>query len=126
MCLGSGGLAPFGYFTSSWLVSVGSTRLAASKLVFDSRVVGSNWFITFAVTCWILWKSRNDLVFNHHVPQVKEVLFRVHHMVHDCQAANRCRIPSKAHHEEVLVSWTPPPRFCLKFNTDGSVREHGR
>ncbi|KAJ1377679.1 hypothetical protein SESBI_48643 [Sesbania bispinosa] len=42
-----------------------------------------NWHYTFAVTIWILWKARNELVFLNSIPTVEDIVFRVRHFTSD-------------------------------------------
>ncbi|KAJ1381471.1 Ribonuclease H-like superfamily [Sesbania bispinosa] len=87
----------------------------------------TNWASTFTIVAWLLWKVRNDWCFNHIVPNVDDVVYRVRSHVEEYLWPAGSLITHGGHCiKSVHVGWTPPPPGWVKFNTDGSVKDRGK
>ncbi|CAL1403678.1 unnamed protein product [Linum trigynum] len=79
----------------------------------------------FGITCWSLWRTRNDRVFAGKVVSAEAFLQRVRAWINVVQTAmdndkaihQHC-LPART---EELISWKPPPAEWVTLNTDGFV-----
>jgi len=81
-----------------------------------SNARGSNGTL-FIVTCWILWRRRNEALFNDVNLQHWEILSHIHMLVSDIHKAYGV-IPHQA--LPWSVKWHPSPCGSYKFNVDCS------
>ncbi|KAF7845007.1 putative ribonuclease H protein At1g65750 family [Senna tora] len=87
--------------------------------------LGLDWKILFAISCWIIWKKRNKLVFENISTSVDDLYFSI---LNFARAVERSREDLKitAHIPQRItrfVGWQPPRTGGVKCNVDGSV--HG-
>ncbi|CAI0375210.1 unnamed protein product [Linum tenue] len=81
--------------------------------------------LLFGITCWSLWRTRNDRVFAGKVVSAEVFLHRVHAWVNVVKNAmdmdKAVHYPSPPARTEEMISWTPPPPEWVTLNSDGSV-----
>ena len=91
----------------------------------DSRM-GSEWPKVFSVTCWWLWRWRNDRSFNRNpsipVDQVSFIFSRVGEIKAAMERNDFARNPTPRRRQEVLVRWQHPREGWVKLNTDGASK----
>ncbi|CAN1123547.1 Putative ribonuclease H protein At1g65750 [Linum perenne] len=93
---------------------------------WKTNIADSERSLTFGYTCWILWKSRNEKVFEGRNCSVDSVVARVRFWVSTWNSATseinslKCGVASQA--RTIQVSWEAAPRPKSTLNTDGSVR----
>ncbi|XP_062112468.1 uncharacterized protein LOC133823623 [Humulus lupulus] len=77
-----------------------------------------------AVLCWVLWKIRNELVWNKINLVVNKVVFLTKLTLNQYRSAQeRLQRSSSNQHddEEVLEQWTKPQIGMIKVNVDGAL-----
>lgn len=67
--------------------------------------------------CWLIWKRRNDAIFNDNKWTDWFMLNQIHDL-HDLVIRDFDAQPSHRPPREVI--WPPPPANCFKLNVDGS------
>lgn len=89
----------------------------------DQRRYGHNhWDLLFGVTLWLLWKWRNNLVFNQdaYPTYAKSIIKKmVCEIITSRETSVKGDSPMKS---ETLVGWKRPKEGYFKLNTDGSYR----
>ncbi|CAN1173743.1 Putative ribonuclease H protein At1g65750 [Linum perenne] len=81
--------------------------------------------LTFGIIIWILWKARNEAIFEDKLVTCDQLRLRVLYwiagvretMKADSQVASR----GASRHVEAHIGWKAGPQDCITINTDGSV-----
>lgn len=90
-------------------------------LAYEKHSMNIPWRFIFPQALWLLWKQRNEAVFNKG---------KLNERLHDIclqQATEFYALsmaPDKEKKRQVLVGWSPPPGGFFKLNTDGSVSKN--
>ena len=86
---------------------------------------GEEWPRAFAMTCWWLWKWRNERIFavNPRIP-IDQGAFLMARCREVCRAfeVDGRNSSNKRKREEVLIRWRYPHEGWVKLNTDGAAR----
>ncbi|CAN1811593.1 Putative ribonuclease H protein At1g65750 [Linum perenne] len=88
-------------------------------------IQSKDFCLLFGVTIWLLWKTRNEAIFEQKFVTSDQLRLRVLHWITGVR--ERMRADSQAlsgslrTREEVLASWRPAPEGWITINTDGSV-----
>ncbi|CAN1189279.1 Putative ribonuclease H protein At1g65750 [Linum perenne] len=86
--------------------------------------------LSFGLVIWLLWKARNEVVFEHKPATSDQLRLRVLHWIAGVRETMRAesRVLFKQAHdrEEVLVQWEPAPEDFITINTGGSVLQPNR
>ncbi|CAN1725728.1 Putative ribonuclease H protein At1g65750 [Linum perenne] len=81
--------------------------------------------LTFGITIWILWKARNEAIFENKLATCDQLRLRVLHWiagVRETMRADSQAISGRASRRiETHVGWKAGPSDCITINTDGSV-----
>lgn len=86
---------------------------------FDLDFGKGNAIILFAVTAWLLWKHRNQVIFQQSVGTLKELLCSATYFAG--HIAQVIAISSKLQRVEgYQTRWCPPEANWVKINTDGA------
>lgn len=89
-----------------------------------------NWVTFFGVTLDLIWRNRNDFVFNKKVFAPLASVLKIRNQVDwivNCLMIRSINLPQLNNSSVDLVEiWSPPPHGVWKMNCDGSVRNHGR
>ncbi|KAF7830866.1 ribonuclease H [Senna tora] len=96
-----------------------------NRHVHAGNDISENWQTTFGVAVWHIWKNRNLIVFENHIPNMQDLFFQILYMVKDTLL---CKEPmgnmiSKSSKAFRMIGWKPPDREKVKCNVDGSVFE---
>lgn len=86
---------------------------------------GDEWLRAFAMTCWWLWKWRNERIFNNNpripLDQGAFIMARCREVRMALEIEGSC-LSSKRKREEVMIRWSYPREGWVKLNTDGAAR----
>ncbi|KAL5171611.1 putative ribonuclease H protein [Glycine soja] len=88
-----------------------------SKDCIQNNIKGDKG-ILFSITCWFIWRSRNEEIFNDKVQPVWHIANQIH-TLNDIiykDVTQSLQQPSP-----MLVLWIAPPGNVMKLNTDGSA-----
>ncbi|CAN1145565.1 Putative ribonuclease H protein At1g65750 [Linum perenne] len=81
--------------------------------------------LIFGTAIWLIWKARNEAVFEHTSMTSDQLRLRVLHWiagVRETMRANSLTLSETTRHKEQLsVQWKPAPEGFVTLNTDGSV-----
>ncbi|KAJ1375402.1 Reverse transcriptase zinc-binding domain [Sesbania bispinosa] len=90
------------------------------------NVAGTPWSFIFPVAVWLIWKDRNNLIFNSKTDLPSNLFFRIisHARRIISTIASPCPISQRIFKNKVLISWARSPQGFIKLNVDGSVLEH--
>ncbi|KAK9081324.1 hypothetical protein Syun_031103 [Stephania yunnanensis] len=95
------------------------------NLMCGTKIIGVEWSIFFATTCWLLWNTRNRIVIGEETVSHMELCHMITAKAKSFQQANdfftslKHDSPSKEH----LIGWHCPPEHWVKVNTDGALKE---
>ncbi|XP_004288816.1 PREDICTED: uncharacterized protein LOC101301910 [Fragaria vesca subsp. vesca] len=96
----------------------------ARKWFIDNHY-DSNLFGKFIVTCWQIWKDRNDAVFRGKTPRSNATvaaaaahLLAMSNIQTDSSSTRNLDTPGT---DSEMIRWSPPPFDRVKINFDGSV-----
>ncbi|OMO52011.1 reverse transcriptase [Corchorus capsularis] len=86
--------------------------------------IEGNWRMRVAFTCWYIWKSRCEAVFNKCDINPDLVVMRINRAIQEFEWAEKQKFkldcPRTMGREEVETKWIKPPDGWLKVNSDGS------
>ena len=71
------------------------------------------------VYCWLIWKARNSLVWQHRQPHASAIIHSATRLVQDWKAA--ASESSGLMPYPISESWQPPDSSTIKINIDGSL-----
>ncbi|CAN1168920.1 Putative ribonuclease H protein At1g65750 [Linum perenne] len=81
--------------------------------------------MTFGIIIWILWKARNEAIFENTLATCNQLRLRVLHWiagVRETMKADLQVLPKVASKRiDTHIGWKAGPRDCITINTDGSV-----
>ncbi|CAN1170985.1 Putative ribonuclease H protein At1g65750, partial [Linum perenne] len=81
--------------------------------------------LPFGITIWLLWKSRNEAIFEQKPGTSDQLRLRVLHWIvgvrETMKADSQVEFGGAKQREEVLIQWCPTPEEFVTINTDGSV-----
>ncbi|CAN1132850.1 Putative ribonuclease H protein At1g65750, partial [Linum perenne] len=83
--------------------------------------------IKLGITCWYLWKSRNDFIFNNVANSAVMTASKIRSWVQTVQSALTSipKIDGRSNNRERIdIAWEPGPTGWVTVNTDGSVLSH--
>ncbi|XP_074298539.1 uncharacterized protein LOC141629436 [Silene latifolia] len=100
---------------SEWLTRCASNDVSTNE---------ANWPMMFAITCWWIWRWRNNVVFGRENKNPTEPRqFLTHQFEMSKKAFDRYDLfipqPRPAN-IEVFIRWVPPPHTWVMLNTDGA------
>ncbi|KAF7833600.1 hypothetical protein G2W53_015933 [Senna tora] len=85
------------------------------------------WPSTFSIICWLIWKHRNNWVFN----KAHKPIFSIVHSINyhtkaflDCGLLKHSSWSPSESNKNMHIKWKPPECGSLKFNVDGSCWRH--
>ncbi|XP_019181390.1 PREDICTED: uncharacterized protein LOC109176414 [Ipomoea nil] len=84
---------------------------------------GTVWSSTFVYILWLLWKARNNLIFNQKRDTVVQIVGTARSMALEA----RCYIVNNkgsVHGQHKWVSWSNPQPGWVKLNTDGAMKSN--
>lgn len=88
--------------------------------------MGSEWPRVFAITCWWLWRWRNDRSFNRSpsipLDQVSFIFLRVGEIKKAMEQREQGTVNKQGRRQEILVKWVSPKEGWVKLNTDGVAK----
>ncbi|CAN1186551.1 Putative ribonuclease H protein At1g65750 [Linum perenne] len=87
--------------------------------------------VTFGITIWILWKERNEAIFEGKPATCDQLRLRVLHWIAGVRETMRAdsQVTSKdvTRRMDTHIGWKAGPSDCITINTDGSViQPHSR
>ncbi|KAF7806109.1 ribonuclease H [Senna tora] len=96
-----------------------------NRRVHVGNDISENWQTTFGVAVWHIWKNRNLIVFENHIPNMHDLFFQILYMVKDTLLCKETmgNMISKSSKAFRMIGWKPPDREKVKCNVDGSVFE---
>ncbi|CAN1243679.1 Putative ribonuclease H protein At1g65750, partial [Linum perenne] len=81
--------------------------------------------LTFGITIWILWKARNEAIFENKLATCDQLRLRVLHWIVGVQETMRAdsQVISKVASQRIdtHIGWKAGPCDCITINADGSV-----
>ncbi|CAN1826177.1 Putative ribonuclease H protein At1g65750 [Linum perenne] len=81
--------------------------------------------LTFGITIWILWKARNEAIFENKLATCDQLRLRVLHWIVGVRETMRAdsQVISKVASRRIdtHIGWKAGPSDCITINTDGSV-----
>ncbi|CAN0906062.1 Putative ribonuclease H protein At1g65750 [Linum grandiflorum] len=81
--------------------------------------------LEFVITCWLLWKNRNEVVFQNASVSCDQLRLRVLNWIagvrETMKAGDKVFSTAASVRNEVLVGWNAAPSDFVTVNTDGSV-----
>lgn len=87
---------------------------------------GDNWPRVFVMTCWWLWRWRNERAFNAKpnfpINQCAFIMARVSAISRAMDTNEEHRCYGKRKRQEVMICWTHPRDGLVKLNTDGAAK----
>ncbi|WCJ44200.1 RNA-directed DNA polymerase (reverse transcriptase)-related family protein [Euphorbia peplus] len=90
------------------------------------QIFVENWVLMFVVTCWVLWKNRNVIVFQGGKCTILDIVTSIKIRCKDIIESNRNRdmykVSHKANRVDRLIGWSRPRPGWVKLNTDGAVK----
>ncbi|KAJ1382540.1 Reverse transcriptase-like [Sesbania bispinosa] len=91
----------------------------------QQTVDGIPWSTYFGVAIWILWKSRNEVVFSSNQSRMdaRSILYKIYFHCHEIIHCTRNSLSTSnsVKYDTILVGWTFPPYDIIKCNIDASV-----
>lgn len=91
-----------------------------------TAIRGSEWPREFVVTCWWLWRWRNEKSFNStpSIPldQASFLFARIGEIKRAVERADSMLIASNVRKQEVYIKWKYPKEGWVKLNTDGAAK----
>ncbi|CAN1824009.1 Putative ribonuclease H protein At1g65750 [Linum perenne] len=92
---------------------------------FTRELNSSNRGQLVGITAWLIWKARNESIFDNASVTSDQLRLRVLSWIAGVQETMRAQSLSlsevEARQRETLISWIPPPDDSITINTDGSV-----
>lgn len=89
-----------------------------------------HWSTTFGVAVDVLWRSRNDMVFNHQSRDSHAMACVVHNTMVGIRRAQimfgKSQLTRSMGDPPSNIKWTPPPSGWIKVNCDGARSEMAR
>ncbi|XP_074314431.1 uncharacterized protein LOC141649645 [Silene latifolia] len=102
---------------SEWITRCASNDVSTNE---------ANWPMMFAITCWWIWRWRNNVVFgseNENPTEPRQFLFQQFEMNKKAFDRFDLFIPQpKPANIEVFIRWVPPPHSWVLLNTDGASK----
>ncbi|KAJ1410078.1 Ribonuclease H domain [Sesbania bispinosa] len=94
--------------------------------VSHSRDLGDGllWSLVFGIACWILWSSRNEVVFQQSIWDAQRITHRILVAAHNFVRYSRMdggHLHRSRSHVVRKIIWSPPQHDWMKWNLDGSV-----
>ncbi|CAN1848080.1 Putative ribonuclease H protein At1g65750 [Linum perenne] len=81
--------------------------------------------LMFGIAIWIIWKARNEAVFEHKSVTSDQLLLRVLYWIsgvrETMKADSRILSETTRRKEQILIHWKPAPEGFVTITTDGSV-----
>ncbi|KAF7804220.1 putative ribonuclease H protein At1g65750 family [Senna tora] len=87
-----------------------------------------DWTLMFGLTTWLIWKRRNEFVFNKTQKREDECIQSIIHQVRICKDAWEVHMKGKKEKPELMnkfVKWEPPDTGFVKINVDASSNRDG-
>ncbi|CAN1848775.1 Putative ribonuclease H protein At1g65750 [Linum perenne] len=79
------------------------------------------------ITSWLLWKARNEAIFEKVFVTSDQLRLRVLHWIAGVRETMKAQLLNLSNvvvrSRDTLISWIPPPDDWFKINTDGSVTQ---
>ncbi|CAN1181076.1 Putative ribonuclease H protein At1g65750 [Linum perenne] len=94
-----------------------------------NNVRDKNWVDDFAISCWLIWKNRNEWAFQDSRPSADDILAQLNYWKMAILKAKsemdsvRCTSPNMK--EWRHIAWEPAPDPWCTLNSDGSVNQNG-
>ncbi|CAN1771029.1 Putative ribonuclease H protein At1g65750 [Linum perenne] len=96
---------------------------------WDSNIQNSEGQTTFGITCWIIWRSRNERLFQNSIASADVIAATVRYwqntVITAQAAAAQTRCLNSSTREVHHVCWNPAPDPWITLNTDGSLMSTG-
>ncbi|KAJ1378317.1 Ribonuclease H-like superfamily [Sesbania bispinosa] len=95
-------------------------------LDFSFSATDTPWSFVYPTAVWLIWKDRNDLIFNKKTELPGNLFFHIISYARRVisSIAAPWPISQRIYKNEILVNWTCPPKGFYKLNIDGSVLNH--
>ncbi|CAN1764377.1 Putative ribonuclease H protein At1g65750 [Linum perenne] len=97
------------------------------KVWWEVNIRSQSWGVDFGVACWLLWKHRNEWIFQNRRSAPPEVIHQLHfwkQAIHTAaEIESNARSLTRAVKAWKDVAWSPAPDPWITLNTDGSVSE---
>ncbi|KAF7838891.1 ribonuclease H [Senna tora] len=87
------------------------------------------WRTTFAITCWSLWRWRNEHVFGLNDGAHTDIFFTIIQRVRNCRSDFGSLLSNAKKKPDRVVKhirWLPPEAGWVKVNVDGACSSKGR
>lgn len=113
------------WFASS--VPLISTNISANNFwsffVYVCRSKSDGVLLIFLVTCWIIWKNRNEVVWNEKQAKPQHVQYHVASLIKDFHMVMATTRKPRAVDSVIPPAnrWKPPPFGALVLNVDAAV-----
>ena len=86
----------------------------------DNNMEIHNWPMTFGTTCWLLWKHRNQMLFDEDYIVPRDLVNSINSKVTSfITASSQLDSSISKLGVEKLISWWPLNHPWIKLNTDG-------
>ncbi|KAJ1379834.1 Reverse transcriptase zinc-binding domain [Sesbania bispinosa] len=88
---------------------------------------GVSYSLLFGITCWLIWRYRNDVIFQDFNWDPIQVANHIWTSARDFLLAMGCQLPAVSSRQCISkdVGWEPPKDGWVKWDLDGSVRLQG-
>ncbi|XP_061358638.1 uncharacterized protein LOC133302833 [Gastrolobium bilobum] len=86
------------------------------------------WRRLFGVICWLIWKERNNMIFNDVWKSPMELVNQAKSFVHNITMSESILSMAGIQNvtrEDLQVHWEVPPPNWIKINSDGACAEEG-
>ncbi|KAJ1411849.1 Ribonuclease H-like superfamily [Sesbania bispinosa] len=87
----------------------------------------TSWSLLFGIACWIIWKHRNEAIFQKVTWDPIKVIHHIRVAVREFHAVSNLKVGIQHEKNPIckVVHWEPPKEGWVKWNLDGSVRSQG-
>ncbi|KAF7817750.1 hypothetical protein G2W53_023205 [Senna tora] len=84
------------------------------------------WCDTFAISCWLLWKQRNNIVFKNSMEKPNALITGIHNQLVYLKEARALNVKQSRFQKpnDSNRGWRPPDANMVKVNVDGSCWEN--
>ncbi|KAF7820682.1 putative ribonuclease H protein At1g65750 family [Senna tora] len=90
--------------------------------------INFDWNISFAITCWSIWRWRNEHIFGNGGENTTDPFFVIIHRIRSCSedfSSSVVSVSRKPTRREEVIKWCPPNEEWVKVNIDGASSRDG-